>query len=82
MNVINYLNQNKIVPRCLDCKHCIIPGLITGEDIYSTAKCAKVIYQSQDTGKIKLEYAYIARSNDKMCGLSGKNFTPLLRKEN
>ena len=79
---MNFLNKIKFSPRCVECKYYLISGQGARENIYATAKCTRVIYQCSNTGKNKFDYAYIARSNDKMCGPSGKYFLPLVRKEN
>jgi hypothetical protein len=71
---IKFLNQIKTVPRCIDCKHHIITN---AQNMYATAKCKEIKYISPDTGELnKYEYAYIARSDDKMCGPHGSKFDP------
>ena len=79
---IRYLNSIKSIPRCIDCKHYLITRPNRGSNIYATAKCTRVLYQCSDTGLNKFEYAYIARSSDKICGPNGTMFLPLVRKEN
>lgn len=63
------LNLIKSKP-CINCKHYII----SETNNYATAKCNRVLYQSSDTGLNKFEYAYIVRSDDKLCGIKGKKF--------
>lgn len=74
---IRYLNSIKFIPRCIDCKHYLIPDLVRGANIHATAKCTIVLYQCSDTCLNKFEYAYIARSEEKMCGPNGSKFVPL-----
>jgi len=82
MNLIRCLNSIKLAPRCIDCKHYLITEPNRGANIYATAKCTRVIYKCSDTGVNKFEYAYITRSEEKMCGPNGVHFLPLVRKEN
>jgi hypothetical protein len=89
MTFIKFFNQIKIyIPinrHCVGCKHYLITGpmklsdIDTETSIYSTAKCTKIMYHSSDTGKVKYEYAYIARSDDTMCGPYGLNYEPIVR---
>ena len=79
MSFIHYLKGIKIAPRCIDCKHYLIPDPVRGANIYATAKCTKAIYKCSDTGQHKYEYAYIVRSEEKMCGPNGLNFQPLIK---
>lgn len=62
----------KNVPKCIDCKH----FFFTEKNVFSTAKCKKFVYNSLDTKEIKYEYAYIARSEDKLCGPHGFKHEP------
>jgi hypothetical protein len=48
--------------------------------MYSEAKCLKNIVQCSDTGLYKAEYAYIARSENSMCGPRGFKFEPIVKK--
>ena len=90
MTFIKFFNQLKIYTpvqrNCAGCKHYLITGPIKLTDpetsIYSTAKCTKIMYHSTDTGKVKYEYAYIARSDDTMCGPYGLNYEPIVRRLN
>jgi len=83
MTFIRYLNSTKFVPRCTDCKHFLITGPVTtAENLLATARCTKTIYKCSDTGQHKYEYTYIVRSDEKMCGPKGINFSPLVRREN
>lgn len=90
MTFIKFFNQIKIYTpaqrNCVGCKHYLITGPIKLSDpeinIYSTAKCTKIKYHSTNTGKIKYEYAYIARSDNTMCGPYGLNFDPIVRRLN
>lgn len=82
MTFIKYFNSIKFARCCIDCKHYLITGPNRGANIYATAKCTRVIYKCSDTGVNKFEYAYITRSNEKMCGPNGINFSPLVRREN
>jgi hypothetical protein len=82
MTFIRYFNSIKLAPRCIDCKHYLITEPFRGANIYATAKCTKAIYKCSDTGQHKYEYAYIVRSEEKMCGPNGTHFLPLIRREN
>jgi hypothetical protein len=86
MTFIRFFNSINLAPRCIDCKHYLITKLITGpvirENAYATAKCKIAIHRCSDTGEYKYEYAYIVRSDEKMCGSKGANFLPLVRREN
>jgi hypothetical protein len=42
--------------------------------MYSEAKCFKNIVMCSNTGVYKAEYAYIARSENSMCGPQGLKF--------
>jgi hypothetical protein len=81
MSFINYLKGIKIAPRCIDCKHYLIPDPVRGANIYATAKCTRTIYRSSNTGELKFEYAYIARSDVAMCGPKGSKFVPLIEEK-
>jgi hypothetical protein len=81
MSFINYLKGIKIAPRCIDCKHYLIPDPVRGANIYATAKCTRAIYRSSNTGALKFEYAYIARSDVAMCGPKGSKFVPLIEEK-
>jgi hypothetical protein len=71
---IKFLNQIKSVPRCIDCKNYLVTNT---ENMYAAAKCKKVKYNSCHTQEVnQYEYAYIARSDDKMCGPHGSKFDP------
>ena len=83
MTFIHYLKGAKFVPLCTKCKHFLISEPITtAENILATSKCTKSIYRCSDTGAIKFEYAYIVRSEEKMCGPKGINYQPLIQREN
>lgn len=83
MTFIRYLKGVKFVPLCTKCKHFLITEPVTtAENILATARCTKTIYKCSDTGETKFEYAYIVRSEEKMCGPKGINFSPLVRREN
>jgi hypothetical protein len=80
MTFIRYLKGVKFVPLCTNCKHFLITGPVTtSENILATARCTKTIYKCSDTGQHKYEYAYIVRSEEKMCGPNGINFSPLVK---
>lgn len=79
---IHYLKGIKIAPRCINCKHYLIPNPVRGANIYATAKCTRAIYRSSNTGLLKFEYAYIARSDVVMCGPKGSKFVPLIEGKN
>lgn len=55
---------------CISCKH----HLISEKNNLATAKCTRVLYKCSDTDEYKHEYAYIVRSDDKLCGIKGKHF--------
>lgn len=62
----------KNIPKCIDCKHI----LLKEKNVYATAKCKQIIYNSVDTKKNKFEYSYIARSEERLCGPLGTKFEP------
>lgn len=82
MTFIKFLNQIKTVPKCIDCKHYLLQDtkyyLSEGTKyMYSEAKCIKNIVPCSLTGAYKYEYAYIARSENSMCGPKGLKFEPI-----
>ena len=79
MTFIKFLNQIKTVPKCIDCKHYLLQdtkyySFEGTKDMYSEAKCLKNIVHCSNTGVYKTEYAYIARSENSMCGPQGLKF--------
>lgn len=63
----------KYVPECIDCKHFIPP--INTTNIYVVGKCKKILYKSvENKGEYQAEFAYIARSDNRICGPHGKSF--------
>lgn len=74
-----FLKNIKTVPRCIDCKNYLLQDTKHYFDqnttyMYSEAKCLKYIVPCSSTGLYKQEYAYIARSENTMCGPKGINF--------
>lgn len=85
MTLIQFLKTIKPIPRCVDCKHYMLQDtkyyLNEGNKyMYAEAKCLKNIVQCSDTGLYKAEYAYIARSENSMCGPRGFKFEPIVKK--
>jgi hypothetical protein len=79
MTFIRFFNQIKTtnpIPRCIDCKYYLL------KNSYANNRCSRVIYKCSDTDTYKFEYAYIVRSDGKMCGPKGTSFEPLIRKDN
>jgi hypothetical protein len=84
MTFIKFFNQiktipNKPLPKCIDCKHYSLQDtkyyLSQGTKyMYAEAKCLKNIVHCSNTGVYKSEYAYIARSENSMCGPKGLKF--------
>jgi hypothetical protein len=79
MTFIRFLNQIKTIPKCVDCKHYSLQDtkyyLSQGNKyMYAEAKCLKNIVKCSDSGLYKAEYAYIARSENSMCGPQGLKF--------
>ena len=82
MTFIKYLKQIKPVPKCIDCKNYSLQDTkyyLTQDTkyVYSEAKCLKNIVSCSLTGVYKPEYAYIARSENSMCGPKGFKFEPI-----
>ena len=82
MTFIRFLKQIKPVPKCVNCKHYSLQDtksyLIQNTTyMYAEAKCLKNIVQCSDSGLYKSEYAYIARSENSMCGPKGLKFEPI-----
>ena len=71
---INLFKNIRFVPRCIDCKYYLMENINNNENKYNTAKCMKNVIKCTDTGAHKYEYAYIARSENTMCGHNGANF--------
>ena len=81
MTFIKFLKQIKPVPKCIDCKNYSLQDtkyyLSEGTKyMYAEAKCLKNIVPCSLTGVYKPEYAYIARSENTMCGPKGFKFEP------
>ncbi len=79
MTFIRFLNQIKNVPRCIDCKNYSLQDtkyylVQDTKYTYSEAKCLKNIVPCSLSGVYKPEYAYIARSENSMCGPKGLKF--------
>lgn len=87
MTFIKFFNQiktipNKPLPKCIDCKNYSLQdtkSYLIGNTkyVYSEAKCLKNIVPCSLTGVYKPDYAYIARSENSMCGLKGLKFEPI-----
>jgi len=73
MTFIKFLNQIKIVPKCIDCKYYLMID-VNSKNRYAESRCLKNVVKCSLTGLHKPEYAYIARSENSMCGPKGTNF--------
>jgi hypothetical protein len=73
MTFIKFLKQIKHLPKCIDCKNYLLQDT---KYMYAEAKCLKNIVPCSLTGLYKPEYAYIARSENSMCGPKGFKFEP------
>jgi hypothetical protein len=81
MTLIKFLKQIKPVPKCIDCKYYSLQdtkyySIQDTKYMYSEAKCLKNIVHCSLSGLYKTEYAYIARSENSMCGPKGFKFEP------
>ena len=74
MTFIQFFNNIKNVPRCIDCKYYFISKVNGKTNMYNTAECIKNVVKCTDTGFLKFEYAYIARNDNKICGHAGSQF--------
>ena len=74
---IQFFKNIKPVPRCIDCKYYLIEKLNSSDNMYNSAKCLNTVVYSKDTESFKFEYAYIARSDNKMCGSNGNKFVSI-----
>ena len=74
MTLIKFLNHLKPVQKCIGCKFWFVKG---SKDVYATARCTRIV-KSINCEK-KYEYAYIARSDNEMCGPKGLNYEPIIR---
>ena len=85
MTFSKFLKQIKPIPKCIDCKNYSLQDtkyylIQDTKYAYAEAKCLKNIVQCSLTGLYKPEYAYIARSENSMCGPKGLKFEPKLPK--
>ena len=79
MTLIKFLNQLKPVKQCIGCKFWFVKGAKTMESDIS-ARCRRVLKSANDNNDDnRYEYAYIARSDNEMCGPKGLKFEPIIR---
>jgi hypothetical protein len=66
-----------LIKNCYSCKHLLINPIKFEQPL-----CTRFILFGHEENHFKYDYAYIARSDERLCGPDGKQYVPLRKTNN